>query len=76
MLTLIQTKNKFCGKLRLDETTLLNLPFDVVLTTKEYRSRYNKNSATTKVSTRPESTYYINPVCVLTRILASNHSNI
>ena len=47
---------------------LADAPFDVVLTTKEYRSWFDKNANTIKITTKPESTHYhINPVCVRKR---------
>ena len=49
-------------------STVPDAPFDVVLTTKEYRSWFDKNANTIKITTKPESTHYqINPVCVRKR---------
>ena len=56
-----------CGReLRSSISTVPDAPFDVVLTTKEYRSWFDKNANTIEITTKPESTHYhINPVCVL-----------
>lgn len=67
-----KTKAKVCygcsGKLRPDQKGVPPPPFDIVLTTKEFRSWYDKSSETFKVSMLPEATYYhMNPVCVLQR---------
>ena len=47
---------------------LSDAPFDVVLTTKEYRSWFDKNANIIKITKKPESSrYHINPVCVRKR---------
>ena len=42
-----------------------HLTFDVVVSTKEYRSWYDKSTGTTKITKKPEATHYhVNPVCL------------
>ena len=53
------------GQLRESMSNIPVAPFDVVLTAKEYRSWFDKNSKKMKITIKPESTHYhINPVCV------------
>ena len=58
-----------CGEhLRSSISTVPDAPFDVVLTTKEYRSWFDKNANAIKITTKPESTHYhITLVCVRKR---------
>jgi hypothetical protein len=57
-----QTKACVCydcsGKLRPHKSGVPPAPFDFVLTTKEYRSWYDKEAEKLKVSKKLESTYY------------------
>ena len=56
------------GHLRSSISTVPDAPFDVVLTTKEYRSWFDKNANAIKITTKPESTHYhITLVCVRKR---------
>ena len=53
------------GKLRSSDSSVPPPPFDVVVTTKEYRRWYDKSTETTKITKRPEATHYhVNPVCI------------
>ncbi|CAH3134398.1 unnamed protein product, partial [Porites lobata] len=53
------------GKLRPSDSSVPPPPFDVVVSTKEYRSWYDKSTGTTKITKKPEATHYhLNPVCL------------
>lgn len=53
------------GQLRESISNVPVAPHDVVLTTKEYRSWFDRNTNKMKITTKPESTHYhINPACV------------
>ena len=56
------------GKLRPDASSIPPAPFDFVITTKEYRSWHDKNTETTRITTKPEATHnHVNPVCIYTK---------
>lgn len=53
------------GKLRSTDSPVPSPPFDMVVSTKEYRRWYDKSSQTTKITKKPEATHYhVNPTCV------------
>ena len=56
------------GKLRPSDSSVPPPPFDIVVSTKEYRCWYDKSTETTKISKKPEATHYhVNPVCILAK---------
>ena len=58
------------GKLLPSDSSVPPPPFDIALTTKEYRCWYDKSTETTKISKKPEATHYhVNPVYILAKNL-------
>ena len=56
------------GKLRPSDSSVPPPPFDIVVTTKEYRCWYDKSTETTKISKKPEATHYhVDHVCILAK---------
>ena len=59
------------GQLRESISNVPVAPYDIVLTTKEYRSWFDRNTNKMKITTNPESTHYrINPACVRKNVQA------
>lgn len=64
-----QTTARVCygcgGKLRSSDLSVPSPPFDMVVSTKEYRRWYDKSTETTKITKKPEATHYhVNPTCI------------
>ena len=65
------------GKLRPSDSSVPPPPFDVVVSTKEYRSWYDKSTGTAKITKKPEATHYhVNSVCLREKMSISMQASL